>query len=340
MAIDNNRSRKVRFHGRVQFKTIRHVKDFSDAEIRASWYRKPDYVRMSEEVSKIAKLVAKGLDFDGDEELCTRGLEHLVEEDVADYRAEKMVASVDAVLDEQEEQRSEENYDPDIIAAIYAEIVAPLQKQAYLTALRDALDATNAVKEMDEKMATNRSSAESHPRVPTRSCETTDSDATNGSYETCEEASTPEDDSANSLDYFASEVQTEKIRSPVPNKPVVAQPGASSLPAPSVADEQQTKKSPVRRKRLDRKGGTELSPLVRRMDGTFMFRNKELDLSKLEMSKQRKESVRQSLWKHLDSPELQPKKKTSGVQKGEGGSILTVIDQCTLDEPVPISGKA
>ena len=127
--------RKVRFHGRVQFKTIRHVADFTDDEIVNGWYRKKDFMRMSEEVSEIAQLIANGKETYNGEELCIRGLEHLVEEDVADYRAEKMIASIDAVLDEQDEQRDEDIYDGDIIAEIYTEIVTPLQREAYLVGL-------------------------------------------------------------------------------------------------------------------------------------------------------------------------------------------------------------
>lgn len=141
---DEERQRRVRFHGRVQFKTIRHVADFSESEIIDGWYCKKDFMRMSDEVAEIAKLLTQGEEFYKGEELCIRGLEHLVEEEVADYRAEKMVASIDAVLDEQEDQYEANVYDPDLIAEIYAKIVTPLLREAYLVGLRDAKDGAAA----------------------------------------------------------------------------------------------------------------------------------------------------------------------------------------------------
>jgi hypothetical protein len=141
---DEARQRTVRFHGRVQFKTIRHVADFSDDDITAGWYCKKDFMRMSDEVAEIAKLLAQGQESYKGEELCIRGLEHLVEEDVADYRAEKMIASIDAVLDEQDEQLDANMYDPAVIAKIYSDIVAPLMREAYLIGLRDAKEGAAA----------------------------------------------------------------------------------------------------------------------------------------------------------------------------------------------------
>eukprot|EP00429_Kryptoperidinium_foliaceum_P025814 CAMPEP_0176147532 /NCGR_PEP_ID=MMETSP0120_2-20121206/75209_1 /TAXON_ID=160619 /ORGANISM="Kryptoperidinium foliaceum, Strain CCMP 1326" /LENGTH=150 /DNA_ID=CAMNT_0017484151 /DNA_START=35 /DNA_END=483 /DNA_ORIENTATION=- len=148
--MSEERERKVRFHGRVQFKTIRHVADFTDDEIQEGWYRKKDFMRMSEEVGEIAQLVAQGKETHNGEELSIRGLEHLVEEDVADYRAEKMIASIDAVLDEQDEQRDEDIDDPDVIAQIYTEIVTPLLREAYLVGLRDAKEAQLAAESIPD----------------------------------------------------------------------------------------------------------------------------------------------------------------------------------------------
>ena len=55
-----------------------------------------------------------------------------------------------------------------------------------------------------------------------------------------------------------------------------------------------------RRERIRSGIGSELSPLVRRRDGTFAFRNRELDIAKAELKKQRRDAVRDSLFKHLD----------------------------------------
>lgn len=130
--------RTIRFHERVQFKTIRHVSEFSEDEIKNGWYDKDDFNRMSENVSDIAKLIADGETRLDGEELCTRGLEHIVEEELADYRAEKMINSIDAVLDEQEEQWDEGKEEPGLIAELYAEYAKPLLREAHLIGLRDA----------------------------------------------------------------------------------------------------------------------------------------------------------------------------------------------------------
>ena len=130
--------RKIRFHERVQFKTIRHVSEFTDDEISNGWYDKDDFNRMSENVSDIAQLIEDGETTLDGEELCTRGLEHIVEEELADYRAEKMINSIDAVLDEQEEQWDEGKEEPGLIAELYAEYAKPLLKEAHLIGLKDA----------------------------------------------------------------------------------------------------------------------------------------------------------------------------------------------------------
>jgi len=132
------KKRRIRFHERVQFKTIRHVSEFTDDEIRNGWYDKDDFNRMSENVSEIAQLIADGETTLDGEILCTRGLEHIVEEELADYRAEKMINSIDAVLDEQEEQWDEGKEEPGLIAELYAEYAKPLLKEAHLIGLKDA----------------------------------------------------------------------------------------------------------------------------------------------------------------------------------------------------------
>jgi hypothetical protein len=93
---------------------------------------------MSENVSDIAKLIADGETTLDGEELCTRGLEHIVEEELADYRAEKMINSIDAVLDEQEEQWDEGKEEPGLIAELYAEYAKPLLREAHMIGLEDA----------------------------------------------------------------------------------------------------------------------------------------------------------------------------------------------------------
>lgn len=275
--MSEQRERKVRFHGRVQFKTIRHVADFSEEEIIDGWYRKKDFMRMSEEVSDIAQLISTGKESYKGEELCIRGLEHLVEEDVADYRAEKMIASIDAVLDEQDEQREENVYDGDIIAEIYTEIVTPLLREAYLVGLRDAKEASKAAEQIPDLKPEKIRKA----RPPKKAKEPK---ATISKTIPVQETSTPE------------VVGEEKLKE------------SKEEPKPSAGG----KSTPAKRKNRARLGlGTELSPLVRRRDGSFAFRNRDLEKVKAELSRQRKECVRDSLFKYLDSDD-----SLAGIPKG------------------------
>lgn len=300
------RERKVRFHGRVQFKTIRHVADFTEEEIIEGWYRKKDFMRMSEEVSEIARLIGMGKETNNGEELSIRGLEHLVEEDVADYRAEKMIASIDAVLDEQDEQRDEDVNDPEIIAKLYAEIVTPLQREAYLVGLRDAKEATLAAEQMADLPPPQPEPAktESPPtpmevdiqpkKKPLRQLSKTKKDGSKrkpekkykiipisvpaAPSEEGEEMLNEGDDKDNDKD------------------------AATAKPKAVTAAER--KAAAEKRKNRVRTGmQSERSPLVRRRDGSFAFRNRELENAKAELKRQRKETIKDSLFKYLDSPD-------------------------------------
>jgi hypothetical protein len=304
------RERIVTFHGRVQFKTIRHVADFTDDEIVEGWYQKQDFARMSEEVGEIAKLLAEGKKEYNGEEISIRGLEHLVEEDVADYRAGKMVASIDAVLDEQDEQRNEDVHDPEAIAMIYSEIVTPLLREAYLVGLRDAEEAQQLATEGSESES---ESARKKDDPLDKIKKTNDKDkATILPKEVSKTKETP-----------ATVKITLNVPAPAPPKPHSFR--RQQLPVPTVSDEgevllkskeeeaQSPKKSMSKeerkaaaeaRKKRDRTGtASEMSPLVRRRDGSFAFRRKDLESATAALKKERRDAVKDSLFKFLDSPD-------------------------------------
>lgn len=366
---DTRNKRKVRFHGRVQFKTIRHVKDFSADEIRSGWYRKRDFARMSEEVSQVAELIADGQTHDGEEELCTRGLEHLIDDEIAEYRAEKMIQSVDAVLDEQDEQRFENIFDQDAIAKVYGEIAAPLLREAYLVALRDALDASCAIEEIEAELAAasalkpytisgdstatpaehNVGTASSQPPAPIAASEappppTETPPATKISKRNVKPA-TKSSENGESTASASSEsgvrpLHDEKTNTPSSTKKILLSPASKKLmispgakvgtidlasPAP-VKKKMASKPSPTRRKKIHGFKGTELAPLVRRMDGTFTFRNRDLEMEKLELSEKRKAKVRNSLFRLIDAPE-------EDVQAGGSirDSMKKFIHECNIE---------
>jgi hypothetical protein len=329
------RQRKVRFHGRVQFKTIRHVADFSEDEISDGWYRKNDFIRMSDEVAEIAKLLADGKEFHQGEELCIRGLEHLVEEDVADYRAEKMIASIDAVLDEQDDQAEEDIYDPDIIAKIYGEIVSPLLREAYLVGLRDAKEGAAAAASIPDLEETPALIEDKHMLTPqmTTTTETVTvasepqkekdqhQDPIDDFYDEQNKeeyadlspiSSHGDDESDNnegllklntSLNSIGTEVHIEKKLLPQTKRTSPDKKGLKKQSTPGSKTET-IPKSPtrknLRRKTFNRKGGTELSPFVFRRDGTIKFRNFDVEHRKREQSKMRKECIKDSMFKFLE----------------------------------------
>ncbi len=330
------RERRVRFHGRVQFKTIRHVADFSDEEIQEGWYRKKDFMRMSEEVSEIAQLVAQGKESHNGEELSIRGLEHLVEEDVADYRAEKMIASIDAVLDEQDEQRDEDINDPEVIAKLYTEIVTPLQREAYLVGLRDAKEAALAAESIPDLPLSSPKvevELEAESEAPAASPMQIDTPIEKPKKKKESSTAVPKKKLSGKIKKTpvpAAVQSTAPVPVPVtttkkPIKlvvPVKSQPTSSSIDEGEEmlnmgdekdVDTKETKPKPLnaaerkaaqeKRKNRVRRTGSELSPLVRRRDGSFAFRNKELDHAKAELKKERRDCVRDALFKHLDSPD-------------------------------------
>lgn len=279
----DKRERKVRFHGRVQFKTIRHVADFTEEEIVEGWYRKKDFMRMSEEVSEIAQLIANGKETYKGEELCIRGLEHLVEEDVADYRAEKMIASIDAVLDEQDEQRDEDIYDGDIIAEIYTEIVTPLLREAYLVGLRDAKEAAKAAEQIPDLVIQVQEEVQHSKKA--------------GGMDLTKQA----EKSLPSQDSNSPEIVGEEMLKSAAEEEAKSELGAIPENPGQTGKSGKGKTSQKRKNRSRLTLGTEVSPLVRRRDGSFAFRNRDLEKAKAELSRQRKECVRDSLFKHLDS---------------------------------------
>lgn len=352
------RQRRVRFHGRVQFKTIRHVADFLEEEITDGWYRKSDFIRMSDEVADIAKLLADGKEFHEGEELCIRGLEHLVEEDVADYRAEKMIASIDAVLDEQDEQADEDIYDPDMIAEIYGEIVSPLLREAYLVGLRDAKEGAAAaalIPDLEEeavlaerqhlqavdKETTDAEGATAEPEDKQDTVDDFYDEGNKEEYADLAPMSTHENDESDeaegivklntSLSSIGTEVHIEKKPLPPTKKSSPEKKTHKTKDKKSNAGESGSKsptRKNLRRKTFNRKGGTELSPFVFRRDGTIKFRNFDVEHRKREQSKIRKDAIKSSMFKFLEEDEgaddisaLLSKSSTQKKNKKPGASL-------------------
>jgi hypothetical protein len=353
----DERVRKVQFHSRVQFKTIRHVSDFTEDEVQEGWYQKQDFMRMSEEVGVIAKMVAEGKDTHNGEEISVRGLEHLVEEDVADYRAEKMIASIDAVLDEQDDQRDDEINDPEAIAKIYSEIATPLLREAYLVGLRDAEEAQLASDAIDSIMSESASASDLEetksptaapelalaagdkfspktkkkkdqtPTLPNRKIKTKKTSGSKKPVSKDPPAPLPPLPPPPAKPESQIAPKPESQIAPKPEIQIAPKPKSQIAPKPFVVPaitdegeellnfEDEVVKSPKKtmskeerkaaadaRKSRDRTGkASEMSPLVRRRDGSFTFRNKGQESANAALKKERRDAVKDSLFKFLDS---------------------------------------
>eukprot|EP00536_Pseudo-nitzschia_multiseries_P008696 jgi/Psemu1/66641/estExt_Genemark1.C_2260003 len=292
--------RRIKFHGRVQFKKIPHVNEFTDQEIRDGWYHKDDFNAMSDEVSDIAALVESGQTTLNGEELCLRGLEHIVQEELADFRAQKMISSIDAVLDAQEEQWDEGKDDPDVIAVLYAEYGKPLLQEAHEIGLQDELEGYKTWDDLFQCPIYQERAAK-HNSKP-------------------DNAKTPK-----------VKINKKKIKKPSPeppelpeaSEPLLSPDGVGSLQESfalhdsisliseeylidksesSATDENGSKNSnspaPKRqreRKAKNRKYGTELSPFVLTKAGTIAFKKPEEEKFKREQKQKRKSRITNSL---------------------------------------------
>jgi hypothetical protein len=110
-----NGSRKVKFHNTVRIRETIHINDYSDDEIRRSWYKKVELKRIREDLHRISYLIQT-------EELedyeCWRGLESRIGER-ADRRNKIISYAIRVVLWEQEQQSRKKIIDAFAIAKAY-----------------------------------------------------------------------------------------------------------------------------------------------------------------------------------------------------------------------------
>ena len=107
-----------------------------------------------------------------------------------------------------------------------------------------------------------------------------------------------------SLSSIGTEVHPEKRALPETKKLPTEKKSQKLREIKSTSDENgpksPTRKSAPRRKTINRKGGSELSPFVFRRDGTIKFRNFDVEHRKREQSKVRKDTIKSSMFKFLD----------------------------------------
>lgn len=311
--------RKIKFHGRVQFKKIRHVSDFSEDEIRNGWYDTDDFAQMSDNVSEIAALVGKGKKSLNGEELCLRGLEHIIEEELAEYRAEKMLHSIDAVLDEQEQQWDEGKEDPEAIAKIYAEFGKPLIREAHMVGLEDAKEGWKTWDDLfqesphqrmrkkqtetkSEKIKTPK--AKKKKKIKKHKCEKIDENEKTSQKSSSDRSLLSSQLSMESLSSSPPKSHGSKLRNGNSSlqslqESFALQDSESMLFEADVEvvndGEKKRKKYQPRRTMADRRNGSEASPFVIRRDGTLRFKKPEVERKLREQKLKRKSDISKSM---------------------------------------------
>ena len=239
-----------------------------------------------------------------------------------------MINSIDAVLDEQEEQWEEGKEEPELIAEIYAEYAKPLAREAHLIGLRDAeegyksfdLDLIQTLcveseisKKKSAKLQSRRQKGVKLSEPSTSTC----MDGSSSLSVLSSLSSSPSlrgggsiaslslnDPSVHSINEEGDSIAENNEKGNKTKRLVTKNNSGPELKHAARKDENKKpthqKKSQPRRSLLDRKHGTELSPFVFRRDGTIMFRKPDVEKLKREQSEKRRNCIKGSLTKFLD----------------------------------------
>lgn len=110
--------RRVNFNGQVMVRTIGHVNDLSESEIRRTWYHKEEYRQIRSSLSVTVRKITSGR-YEGDTDShCARGLEFRTPYGAQLRRKNKLDALI-AVLDEQDRQMDDNDLNDDALAQLY-----------------------------------------------------------------------------------------------------------------------------------------------------------------------------------------------------------------------------
>ena len=132
-------SRKfVTFAPIIRFKTVKHINDYSEREIKATWYTEEDLEDVIAECITTVRKMVKKEGFD-ERVFCERGLEYKTPSG-AKFRKKNKVSSIQIVIDEQRLQKSMGMEDPEYLAEIYSDACKNSKRLAHLMAVRDAKD--------------------------------------------------------------------------------------------------------------------------------------------------------------------------------------------------------
>jgi hypothetical protein len=131
--VDMSEVRKVKFHNTVRVRETIHMNDYSDDEIRRSWYTKVELKRIKEDLRRIAYLIQTE---ELDDYECWRGLESRIGERAG--RRNKIISyAIRVVLWEQEQQSRKRIIDAFAIAEAYLPVSKLSAVMAHNIGLQD-----------------------------------------------------------------------------------------------------------------------------------------------------------------------------------------------------------
>ena len=137
--------RRVGFNCQVVVRTIEHINDFCQTEIQNTWYQKSEYRQIRASLGVTVRKLSSG-EYAGDSEHhCARGLEFKTSVGAQRRKINKLDALV-AVLDEQERQRAEDDYDEIALSCAYVETSFAARHEAYQRGQLDAEEASRVHK--------------------------------------------------------------------------------------------------------------------------------------------------------------------------------------------------
>jgi hypothetical protein len=136
--LQESSKKSVSFCSIVRFKTVKHIKNYTDAEFEETWYSQTDRDSINEECEKTVRMMAK----DEDEALlaeygfCKRGLEYQTRKG-AKFRKRNKVHAEQKVMEEQNLQKNMGMVDAEYLAELYIDATMHSKRLARMMGLRD-----------------------------------------------------------------------------------------------------------------------------------------------------------------------------------------------------------
>jgi hypothetical protein len=127
--------RSVCFVPQVAVYPTLHLDDFSDSEVRSTWYNRDEIVTIKEECAATVTMILQAQPLCNDL-YCARGLEFRTPWGLQRRQANKRNA-IDVVLDEHDRQIDQNIHDAKKLATVYHQVSARCQEAAHKLGLHD-----------------------------------------------------------------------------------------------------------------------------------------------------------------------------------------------------------